>query len=112
MAKEETIIELKELDVLLANIQTRPGVSIYFYKESEEETKRYLKKYEELALTLKQLNPRTGVIFTKINVENAKEIQEKYQITLFPCIWIYYCSEKKIFFSPTNKNDLEFEVNK
>ena len=102
---ELDVKEVKELIEVIENIEKRQGFVAYFYLETVDTTKIYLKKYKDLEKEIKNINPTSKVLFTKINAEKAIEIKEFYQLEQFPCIYIYYLREQKAAF--ILKNEIE-----
>ena len=108
---ELDVKEVKELIEVIENIEKRQGLVAYFYLETVDTTKIYLKKYNDLEKEIKNINPTSKVLFTKINAEKSIEIKEFYQIEKFPCIYIYYLREQKAAFIPKNEMEIEREIN-
>ena len=66
-----------------------------------------MKKYRDLANEIKKINPKSKVLFTKINSKKAIEINDIYEVQNFPCIYLYYMQDQKAAFIPKDEMDIE-----
>jgi hypothetical protein len=84
-------------------IEKAKGLAIFFYKESEEKTKNFLKKFESIGSKIKLLIGEPNILFETINMEKEKELAELYEVNSFPCIFMYYLSDQIASFIPKHE---------